>query len=88
MLTLSNWITIGLFVAGGVAAILIGQYHLITRLLADKWEANEKRHSKSEKRMAEAEAEAHEMDLRLNTIETVCKLRHPDNRGGLHGARS
>jgi hypothetical protein len=78
-LTAANWITIVLFIVGGVSAILVGQYHLITRLLADKWKANDKRLEANEIRQDEADEELRKLGLQVNTLETVCKLRHPVN---------
>jgi hypothetical protein len=87
-MTLTNWLTIVFFIASAVGAILLGQHRLITRLLADKWQANNDRHEAAETRMDEADAELRKLGLAVNTLETVCKLRHPENRGALQSSRT
>ena len=80
-MSLSNWLTIAFFVASAVGSILVGQHRLITRLLADKWRENDKRHEANETRLDEQDVDLRALGLKVNTLETVCKLRHPENRG-------
>ena len=74
-LSTSDLVTIVLALATGIGAILAFQHKLITSLLKDRWEAHEEVHKDLEKRVEARESEHSEIALKVNTLETVCRLR-------------
>ena len=73
--TMTDWITVAIFVAGSIGAILKSQHMLITGLLKDKWDGHEKRISAAEDRLDDGEETMNDVKLKVNTLETVCRLR-------------
>ena len=73
--TVADWITVAIFAAGAMGAILKSQHMLITGLLRDKWDGHEKRISDAENRLDDGEEAINNVKLKVNTLETVCRLR-------------
>ena len=72
-----SWIAVVAIACGAVGVILKGQHSLITKLLADKWYAMEKRQDETDERLDDVEKKANHIDRRLAGVEAVCKLRTP-----------
>jgi peptidoglycan hydrolase CwlO-like protein len=76
-MTLANWISIVLALSAAVGVILRGQHSLITKLLSEKWEAQDQRLTKVEDKTGTHTEEIYSLKNRVSLVESACSIRHP-----------